>query len=135
MLNGHNIVIATSRHRIVLTSNRSMILHSCRVSTRYSKGEFLYHRSPAPYITTRRAAATDVWETYRSNGGNEHFANRGHAGPHLLPVARGAAVRKTVRGEVPACKFTIEVRANDHSLQNTIRVSSIKTSAYSLLVI
>ena len=117
MLNGHNIVIATaSRHRIVLTSNRSMILHPCRVSTRYSKGEFLYHRSPAPCITSGRAATTKVQEMYRSNGGDEHFASRGHAGPHPLPVARGATVRKTVRGEVPACKFTIEVKVNDHSL-------------------
>lgn len=69
---------------------------------------------------------------YRSNGGDKHFANRGHAGPHLLPVARGAAVRKTVRGEVPACNFTIEVKVNNHSLQTTCKFR--QNSAYSLLV-
>lgn len=95
-----------------LTSRRSISRHPCSGATGCSKGEFLYHHSPKSCDQTAMAHANAAQaHTHRSNRGHEHFARCDHTSHHSLPVACGAAVRKTFGGKVPTTRMTLNFGA------------------------
>ncbi len=82
--------------------------------------------APAPLAVPRanfciiialRAAFRRHWHTltllhtHRSYRGHEHFARCVHTSHHSLPVACGAAVRKTFGGKVPTTRMTLNFGA------------------------